>query len=105
MNGQGEYPVERKLKLYKTKKKKLELLKECKETMILTITNPMMTLENLESEVYANLKEEKVRAEINLAFNVVEKMTPRIRDNDLGVKPMNIDVTVTQSGIFPMSKK
>ena len=71
----------------------------------MTITNPMMILENLESEVYAYLKEEKGRAEINLAANVVEKMTPRIREDDLGAKPMNIDLTVTQSGIFTTTKK
>ena len=48
-----------KLKLYKTKKNKLELLEECKETLILTIQNPTMTLENQENEIYANLKAEK----------------------------------------------
>ena len=53
--------IYKKLKLYKTKKKKLELLKECKETLFLTIKNPTMTIENLESEAYANLTEEKAR--------------------------------------------
>jgi hypothetical protein len=97
--------IYRKLKLYKTKKKKLELLKECKETLILTIKNPTMTLENLESEVYANLKEEKAKAERNLAATVVEKMTPRVSEDDLGAKPMNIDVNVTQPGIVTTTKK
>ena len=74
----------------------------------MTITNPMMILENLESEVYAYLKEEKGRAEINLAANVVEKMTPRIREDDLGAKPKNFVtknfVTVTKPGILKMPK-
>ena len=99
-----------KLKLYKTKKKKLELLEECKETLILTISNPTMTLENQESEVYANLKAEKENTdlELNLATKVVEKMTRGSREDDLGTKPKNIVtkifVTVTKPGIPKTTK-
>ena len=96
--------IYKKLKLYKTKKKKLELLKECKETLFLTIKNPTMTIENLESEAYVNLKEEKERLEMNLTVNIVEKMTPNNIEDDLGSKPMNIDVTVTGSRMNKMTK-
>ena len=45
-----------RLKTSRTKKKKLELLEDCKETLILEIKNPKQTLENLEKENYAKLK-------------------------------------------------
>ena len=37
-----------KLKLFKSTKNKLELLQECKETLMMTISNPMMTVKDLE---------------------------------------------------------
>ena len=45
-----------RMKTARSKKKKIELLTECKETLLKNIENPKLTLENQEQENYAKIK-------------------------------------------------
>ena len=45
-----------RMKAAKSKKKKIELLKECKETLDTGIRNPKLSIENLELQAYAKIK-------------------------------------------------
>jgi hypothetical protein len=94
------------LKIYKTKKKKLDLLKDCKETSMIKITNPMMTLEDLEREVYVDLKQ-RANIERNLAASALEKRTCRVEEDDLGAKPkiVNLNLNITKSRNSSATKK
>ena len=75
-----------RLKGSRTKKKKIELLEDCKETLTLEIRNPKLTLENREQEIYANLKARIIMTDTkpNLATKLVKKMTQTDGEDDLG---------------------
>ena len=45
-----------RMKTARSKKKKIELLTECKETLLKNIENPKLTLETQEQENYAKIK-------------------------------------------------
>ena len=61
-----------KLKISKSIKSKLELLKECKETLIANLDNEKMTVTGLEEEMYKKLKE-TLRTERNLLRVQIER--------------------------------
>jgi hypothetical protein len=63
-----------RLRRSRTKKKKLDLLEECKETLILEINNPKQTLENQENENYANLKARIAHPKNNVRKNFANKI-------------------------------
>ena len=85
-----------KLKSSKSIKSKLELLRECKETLIANLCNEKMTVIGLEEEMYKKLKE-TLRTERNLIRVQIERNPEEnlLVDVDMLDKKMTVAVQLT----------